>query len=674
MLARFPSRAVRALLSVLALSALTSVAIIGPAPSASAHTPVAATQMRINQDGSGNEQNETVVVVNPSNPNNVVGAANDYRPSGGVGYYVTTNGGTSWSDGILPMPTGVNSFSDPVLRFNRDGSSLYAAQLGQESTGAVGPCDPVTGIYVNTSSNGGTAWANGVQAAANSSTVFNDKPWLTDDRSTGNAGKSGNLYLSYTKFRFADLPNCQASTATDSPIKLKRSTDGGATWGSEVDVSGSFTDAQGSADVVTPDGTVYVAFLATCGTSDCIFSSRSTDAGQTFTQTQVAHVTASNDISAGVSDTFRADSFPSIASDASGRLYTVWGERRTGTTSNDIYMSSSSNGTTWSSPSRVNTVATGDQFFPAVTVDSSGVVWVSYSDRRDDPQNILYRQYVSHSHDNGITWDDLQVASAPSDPRAVRFSDNSLFIGDYNSIDAIPGAAGVWMSWCDTRNSTTSAGEEDIFAGRVDSTGSTPSLTASVSPSTPSVWGTTFQIAGALSDSTGLLAGKAVQIQQRMPGAAVWSNLGAAGTTNANGAYSIPLDGQNGRSKPSRNTEIRAIFLGGGGLLGAQTGPRLIQVRVGIPFSVSNAALVHGQTATFTGSVLPAHPGKKVNLQMLTNSGWGTVQTVTLNSQSRYQATARLSSAGFRLFRAVFATQGTDHIWNISRNIGVRWS
>lgn len=622
--------------------------------------------VRMNQDAGPAPQNEIHIAVNPVNADNAVGGANDYRLGfGGSGFYATMDGGATWDDGILPMPTGVDSGGDPVLRFNRDGSKLFYAQLAFEQSGTLGGCDGQSGVYLSRSTTGGTTWQTGTVLAANTATAFNDKPWLTVDRTTGISGKSGNAYVTYTKFIYPTTLDCQTGTSTtNSPIKIKRSTDGGTTFGAEADVSGTYTSSQGSSVAAGPDGTVWVAFVSFTGCPQCIVVARSTDGGQTFSRVKVSDVNGVDELPAGNGNTFRADAFPSMTVGDDGTAYVVWSEKRGGSPLTDVWLSSSSNGTTWSSPVRVNQNTAGDQFFPSV-VAGNGTVFVTYLDRRDDPSNVLYRQYLSHSHDGGATWDDMTVASAPSDPNAVLFQ-GERFIGDYNGLDLLPAGNGVWTSWVDTRRSDQSTGHQDAFASRVTLQGDESAVTASVAP-TIGVWGTAFTVSGRLTQGGFGLPGETVTIEQRPFGASGWS-LAATTTTGSDGEYAANA------GKPSKHTQYRARFAGGATVLGSLSAPVTAQVRVGAIMNVADSTLFAGQTASFLGRVLPAHPGKKVLLQQLTNSGWVTIQTVTLDGASNFRASARLATRGFRLYRAAYPTQDSDHAWNLSRNIGVTWS
>src|SRR5215467_13823104 len=85
-----------------------------------------------------NPQNEANIVVNPTNPSNVVTSANEYRFDGDS-VFVSMDGGQTFTDVVLPGRTGatggqgvfarLSSCGDPVLAFGPDGT-LYYAGLG----------------------------------------------------------------------------------------------------------------------------------------------------------------------------------------------------------------------------------------------------------------------------------------------------------------------------------------------------------------------------------------------------------------------------------------------------------------------------------------------------------------------------------------------------------------
>jgi len=116
--------------------------------------------IKTNQDYSCFPQDETSIAINPTNPKNAVGGANDYRLGwGSSGFYATTDGGNHWYDGVKPFPTNANSprdhidgGGDPSIAFDRDGvvyyNDLHFMRENDES-----------GIFVARSTNGGFTWS-----------------------------------------------------------------------------------------------------------------------------------------------------------------------------------------------------------------------------------------------------------------------------------------------------------------------------------------------------------------------------------------------------------------------------------------------------------------------------------------------------------------------------------
>ena len=108
-------------------------------------------------------QNETTIVVNPTNSRNIVGAQNDYRMGGAFnGINATTDGGRHWYDLIGPFPSVPNgetldSAGDPALTTDREGTFYYAS-INFNRT------DDSNGIWVNRSTNGGFTWSRGCAA------------------------------------------------------------------------------------------------------------------------------------------------------------------------------------------------------------------------------------------------------------------------------------------------------------------------------------------------------------------------------------------------------------------------------------------------------------------------------------------------------------------------------
>ena len=142
---------------------------------------------------------------------------------------------------------------------------------------------------------------------------------------------------------------------------MKTSTDGGLTWGPARAPSGTHTGLGGQ-PVVQPNGTVVVPYLSL---NDQIRSFRSTNGGSSWTSTaQVASISHHN-----AAGGLREEALPSAEIDGTGKVYVAWSDCRfrSGCPSNDIVLSKSANGTTWTTPTRVPidaTTSTVDHFIP----------------------------------------------------------------------------------------------------------------------------------------------------------------------------------------------------------------------------------------------------------------------------------------------------------------------
>ena len=130
---------------------------------------------------------------------------------------------------------------------------------------------------------------------------------------------------------------------------------------------------------------------------------------------------------------------PAMAADAGGKLYVVWQDNRRGNW--DIYMSTSTDGISWSNEIRV-TDSNDNQTNPVVAVDGSlpGNVYVIWQDDRGGNQDI----YAAASSNNFVTATVWQITTDSSDqlePAVAVDSENT-----------------VYVVWTDTRN-----GSNDIY-------------------------------------------------------------------------------------------------------------------------------------------------------------------------------------------------------------------
>jgi BNR/Asp-box repeat. len=405
-------------------------------PPSAPWTVASGVNVRVNQDASGRDQNETVLSASPTTGSNLVGGANDYR-TGSVkcGFYASQDGGATWTDGVLPETTYAFQ-GDPTAAHCADGSAVYVCL---SFNGAFQP----HGLFFYRSTSGGQTWT-GPTTILNRPTgfPFADKEWVQCDRTPGSP-YANRIYVSWTDFGI-----------NGSPILLRYSANNGTTWSGNVRVSDG-AGTQGSVIAVGPDGAVNVAW----DNGPNLGFDRSTNGGQTFGTDKFPSSVV--DISAD--PVFRRNSFPTMDVDRSegpykGTIYIAWSDARNGDP-DILLVRSTDNGQTWSAPLRVNDDAVGngaDQFFPWLAVDPLGRVAVTFFDRRRSPGGRPYEIWGAISRDGGVTFDtNFLISDTPSD--------GSLngFVGDYSGLAAT--ATHLHPLWTDLRAGT---GETDAYTDR----------------------------------------------------------------------------------------------------------------------------------------------------------------------------------------------------------------
>src|SRR5216683_516859 len=226
--------------------------------------------------------------------------------SSNIGWATSTDGGATWTHGYLP------------------------------------------GITIN---DGGLTWSNPVTTATGS----NDKGWIVCDDAPASP-HYGNCYTEY------DI------TSSGDSIRMRTSTDGGATWGAALAPGGSHTGLGGQ-PVVAPNGDVVVPYESLAAS---IRSFRSTSGGASWSSTVLVSSISHHTVAAAL----RESPLPSAAIDATGTVYVSWADCRfrPGCPGNDIVLAKSTSETTWAAPTRVPidaTSSTVDHFVPGLDVDHS---------------------------------------------------------------------------------------------------------------------------------------------------------------------------------------------------------------------------------------------------------------------------------------------------------------
>ncbi len=426
-------------------------------------------------------QTEPCVAVDPTNPDHLLMALDDYNFNGDA-IYVSLDGGAAW-EGPIAMKVLMRDEwgGNPALAFSRSGDAYFAQMsIGYRwvtvaNLALVAEVASIA-VYKSTREERGFTWSDPIAAAVGLphsiplqktlNVTFLDRPWIAVGPDPGDPDRD-NIYVTYTEF-VETYPILEEYPYLGAPlvsitIKLIRSTDGGATFSDPVAVSPTYTYlvgeeyrriVQGSQSFVAPDGKLYVAFYDALddGPWKGLFAPTitwSTDGGLSFSKPVAIDYVS--EIDYFVPPTFfRAwpSMSPRIAVDQEGSVYTVFVANPIGPDDSDVYFSASyDGGRTWSKHKRINDdLTTRDQFFPSIGVSRNGTIHLSFGDKRDDPADVRYHMYYTKSSDGGETWmQNARITDYPSNPNYGI----PAFLGDFFSMAVSEGD--VHIAWTDTR-------------------------------------------------------------------------------------------------------------------------------------------------------------------------------------------------------------------------------
>jgi subtilisin-like proprotein convertase family protein len=439
---------------------------------------------------------EIQLAVNHRNTNQMVASANTWGTAGTpcnnestLSIFYSSNGGVTWgytcapSNNVWALGTcSATVFgSDPALYWNDNNEVFLNYMLLCSSATAT-----QYSMVVARSADGGATWTKqGVIKNAWATGTLEDKNFYAIDN-TAASPFYGRHYTCWDR-------------ANDE--KFAYSSNNGVSW-TEVDLPAAGVGGVdlGCEIAVQKNGTVHVVFdsltcASTC-TDERMWYTKSTNGGVSWSTPVQVHDNNLAGFSGSnkppVEDNRGINPFGAVDVDNSGgacdgTLYAVYSDYTSGgATETDVWLTRSTNGgTTWGTPVKINDdgLAARTQFHPFVQVDqSNGNVVVAWHDARNDANNRKVEIFAARSTNCGVSFEANVKASQPSaefNNSGISYTDenttdnanrNPNQYGEYMGLDVKNGKA--YIAWTDTRHfypgSTTNAQKENVGFAVVD--------------------------------------------------------------------------------------------------------------------------------------------------------------------------------------------------------------
>ena len=254
-------------------------------------------------------ENEPSAQLDPRDTSVLLGSSNDYcgvynrgAAAGAVGpiwlgYYRSTNGGSTFTSSLVPgYPDDTSPYAalskartasagDPVIAWDAHGRAFFGSESSDDPAGTKKTFGDVwVARFRNPQGEAGPTSRDGLEyygttvvakgsSAPNLLGKFNDKTAIEADR-TGTVC-DGNVYFAYSRFN---------GNFGGVGIYFARSTDHGVTFSNPIEISGNIQDVQFPDISVTHNGHVYVMFrqFGSKQNPDAVAIAKSTDCGKTF--------------------------------------------------------------------------------------------------------------------------------------------------------------------------------------------------------------------------------------------------------------------------------------------------------------------------------------------------------------------------------------------------------
>jgi len=341
-----------------------------------------------------------------------------------IGFATSTDGGSTWTSGFLP---GITQFfkggsylaaADPSVVFDAAHNVWIITCLG---VGLVS-----NDVLASTSSDG-THWGNPV--LIDNTSVFADKPWVTCDNNSKKY--RGHCYVEWDDAGLTDQ------------LKMSTTTNGGNRWSNPYVLRTGF--GVGGQPLVAAGGLAVVPFLG----AGIMQYFTSTNGGKTWPNLGKISSVTTHLVSGGLRV---IAGLPSAGVDGAGNLYVAWQDCRfrSGCYTNDIVMSTSTDGKRWSAATRIpidSVSSSADHFIPGLAVDPStqgnnahlALIYYYYPDGNCGTQTCDLSVGFVSSQDGGETWTTGQQLTGGMNVTWLPVTLLGSMVGDYISTSFVQG-------------------------------------------------------------------------------------------------------------------------------------------------------------------------------------------------------------------------------------------
>lgn len=357
----------------------------------------------------------------------------------GISWVTSLNAGLTWQGGTLPDETVYDGgsyarASDAAVAYDQAHHTWLISSLAAKTT-----FDDVTGstaIVVSRSSDGLT-WSKPIVVAASSSSQNFDKDWVVCDQ------HPSSKYFGRCYAQWDD------NASTPWLTLMSYSNDGGLTWSKPQGLVNQSFYAEGGQPLVQPNGNVIVPIYGFDSTgAESIYSYRSTNGGANWTdQTKIDPLTYSTT----VSSFYRGGSLPSAEIDQSGKVYVAWAGcyfeancGGSGITTDDIVLTTSTDGLTWTPLQRIPLDAIGsgvEHLTAGIAVDSGtassgahlAVTYYYWPNAGCTAATCQIYAGLASSINGGATWSQHTTLGGPMAATWWANTDVGYMTGDYIS-------------------------------------------------------------------------------------------------------------------------------------------------------------------------------------------------------------------------------------------------